>query len=61
MGRGPVDHSWKASAICRSWDIFSQPGRWMAPGLLDVLRTSEQAGEITVSIVMACRFRVVSE
>jgi hypothetical protein len=33
----------------------------MAPGLLDVLRTSEQAGEITVSIVMAGRFRVVSE
>src|SRR5580704_15884524 len=61
MGRGPVDHSWKASAICRCWDIFSQPGRWMALGLLCVPCTSEQAGEITVSIVMACRIRVVAE
>ena len=60
MGRGPVDHSWKASAICRCWDIFSQPGKWMALGLLCVLCTSEQA-EVTVSIVMACRFRVVAE
>jgi len=61
MARSPVDHSWKASAICRSWAIFSQPGRWMALGPLDVLCASERAGEITVSIVMACRFRVVAE
>jgi hypothetical protein len=33
----------------------------MALGLLYVLCTSEQAGEITVSIVMACRIRVVAE
>src|SRR6476660_8169361 len=33
----------------------------MALGLLCVLCTSEQAGEITVSIVMACRIRVVAE
>ena len=33
----------------------------MALGLLRVLCTSEQAGEITVSMVMACRFRVVAE
>jgi hypothetical protein len=33
----------------------------MALGLLRGLCTSEQAGEITVSMVMTCRFRVVAE
>lgn len=47
--------------MCRCWDTFSQPGKWMALGLLCVLCASEQAGEITVSIVMACRIRVFAE